>query len=951
MAAAVSTFTSDAGVIAIDLLGSLWTLPIGGGQARRLTDEFMDARQPAWSPDGSTIAFQAYRDGNWHIWTVARDGSRLAQLTTGPYDHREPHWAPDGNRLAFSSDRSGNYDVWTLDIPDGTLHRITTDPANDFMPCWSPDGREIAFVSDRREAPGVWAVSADGSSERLVHAVSGTVTAPSWGPGGRIAYGVQSGGRMRLMVDATEISDDEDLFPFRPQWLPGFSAELVYTADGKIKRRSLTTGQQVRTIEFEATVVLNRPEYKRRVREFPPAGPQPARGIMHPAISPDGTRVAFAALGDLWMMAPGGVARRLTNDPYLETHPAWSSDGRFLAYSVDRAGSMDIWLRHVANGAERRITQLPGAEMAAAWSPDGGTLALLNERGEVLTVSIETGEVKRAHEALFDPGRPSWSPDGRMLLVPALRPYSTRFREGTNQILAVSLTGEPDRVVNPVPHRSAGAREDYGPVWSPDGTRIAFVLDGRLAVAPVNRRGDVTGPPITLSTELAGSPSWTRDSRRILYQTDEALKIVDVETGEVRDVGLALTWTPAARTGTTTIHAGRLFDGRVSLLRDQVDIVVEGRRIRAVSPHSDTLHARGTVVDAAGQTVMPGLIEMHAHLGKAYGEALGRWLLSYGITAVRNPASNPFEGIEDREAVEAGVRVGPRIFTTGSPIDGTRIYYAGAPGVAGGAHLELELERAWRLGFDLIKTYVRLPDLHQKRVVDFAHAHGIPVTSHEVYPAVAFGVDGVEHIRGTSRRGYSPKITALNRSYQDVIALLTSSNMTLTPTMVIQGGFGLMNLRDASWLDDPRAVAFVPEGTRQSVRSAIEKERGGDLTARNTLMKHQGDTVLAVTRGGGRIVAGTDSPINPFGIALHVELELYVFSGLTPFEALQTATVYAADALGVGAELGTVEPGKLADLVIVDGNPLADIRDARRVRMVVKDGEVFRVEDLLRPRR
>ena len=108
------------------------------------------------------------------------------------------------------------------------------------------------------------------------------------------------------------------------------------------------------------------------------------------------------------------------------------------------------------------------------------------------------------------------------------------------------------------------------------------------------------------------------------------------------------------------------------------------------------------------------------------------------------------------------------MFATGGPFDGSRIYYSGGVPLAGGGQLPQELQKTTQLGYDLIKTYVRLDDRLQKQVIDFAHANGMPVTSHEIYPAVASGADGVEHIRGTSRRGYSPKVTALNRSYQDV---------------------------------------------------------------------------------------------------------------------------------------------------------------------------------------
>src|SRR5205807_10480879 len=165
---------------------------------------------------------------------------------------------------------------------------------------------------------------------------------------------------------------------------------------------------------------------------------------------------------------------------------------------------------------------------------------------------------------------------------------------------------------------------------------------------------------------------------------------------------------------------------------------------------------------------------------------------------------------------ESGVRVGPRLITTGEPFDGTRIYYPGGTSLGDTGQVPLELQHAKDFGYDFIKTYVRLPDLMQKRIIEAAHAMGMPVTSHELYPAVAVGADGVEHIRGTSRRGYSPKISLLSRSYQDVIDLLTASKMTLTPTIGIQGAFRLQTLLDKTWIEDPRIQAFTP-------RSVIER--------------------------------------------------------------------------------------------------------------------------------
>lgn len=962
MAAALSP---DGATVAIDLLGTLWSLPASGGAARQLTDEAMDVRMPAWSPDGRRLAFQGYRSTTWQIWTVGADGTGLRAETGGPFDDREPHWSPDGAQIAFSSDRGGSYDVWALTLATGELRQVTSNPANDYMPAWSPDGRLLAFVSDRRDGPGVWAIEANGQSERLITEAAGAVAGPSWSPdGSAVAFNLISGGRSRL-VTATpaglrDLADaGEDVFPFRPQWAS--AREMLYTSDGKIKRRSIDGGPSS-TIEFSAGVSFTRAPFTPRRRAFAPAGPQPTRGIMHPAMSPDGRQVAFAALGDLWLMPIGADPRRITHDPFVETDPAWSPDGASLAFSSDRDGAMHIWVRDVRSGTERRLTASAGIELQASWAPDGTRIAFVDAEGQVQIADARTGSVTRAHDRLNEPGRPAWSPDGQALVMSSLRTYSTRFREGTNQLLRVSLTGQADRWFDPAPHKSAGMRQDYGPVWSPDGQQMAAIIDGRLSVWPVSRDGSPAGAIRQLTTELAGAPAWAADSRRLFYQTDDRFAIVDTIDGRTEEIVPSLTWTPhspsaaawpsAGPSGpagsTITVHAGRVWDGRGDALRENVDLVITGTRITRVEAHRAALHT-GTVVDASNQTVIPGLIESHAHLSTDYGEALGRIWLSWGITTVRNPASHPFEGQEQREAIESGARVGPRVFTTGDPFDGTRIYYPGGAALDGGAQLALQLRRADRLGYDLIKTYVRLPDLLQKRVIEEAHRLGMPVTSHELYPAVAYGVDGVEHIRGTSRRGYSPKVTALNHTYHDVIDLLAASKMTLTPTINIQGGFPLQTLRDPSWLDDARIRQLYPASVTASSRALLKQPSDAvALAARARLIEPQEKLVFDVVKAGGRVIAGTDAPINPYGLSLLSEIEHYVAGGLSPVEALRTATTVPAAAMGVAADLGTLEAGKLADLTMLDGNPLASIKDLRKVRRVIKDGVVYELDALLR---
>jgi Tol biopolymer transport system component/imidazolonepropionase-like amidohydrolase len=952
MAAAVSP---DGRTIAIDLLGALWTMGIDGGPARRVLEDGYDAHLPAWSPDGTRLAFQAYLRDTWHIWVMRADGTGLQEVTSGPFDDREPFWSPDGTRLAFSSDRSGNYDIWTVTLGSGEVKRLTSSGANDSMPAWSPDGREIAFVSDRQER-GIYARAVDSDAERLLVRDPTTVWSPAWTPDGKtVAYVSVSGATSKLVIGGSAVSEaGEDVFPFRPTWLGG---DLLYTADGMVKRRP-RSGGAARTIAFAAELAFTRAAFTPKAPVFAPDGPQKVRGLMHPVISPDGSRVAFAALGDLWVVAAGGgeaAPERLTNDVFVEMHPMWSPDGNQLAYSSDRGGEMAVWVRDMRTGQDRKIV---GGGGTASFSPDGGRLAYLDAASQLRVVDVKTLEGRQVHERLMEPGRPSWSPDGRAVVMSALHPYSTRFREGTNEVLWVqvepnpSATGRdafaPDKWFDPLPHKSIGMRENLGPVWSPDGTQMAAIIDGYLATFPVARDGTPSGPPRRVSPDMASSPSWTGDSRRVLYQALDRFRLVDLADGSARDIVPRMTWEARKTSGAVTVHAGRLFDGRGADARTGVDIVIDGDRIRQVEPHRDDLH-RGTVVDASSGTVVPGLIESHSHLSKEYGQVLGRIWLSFGITTVRNPATNPFEANEERESLGAGVRIGPRVVTTGEPLDGTRIYYPGGVALDGGAMVDSYMTRAQALGFDFVKTYVRLPDLLQKRIIAAAHQAGMPVTSHEIYPAVAYGADGVEHIRGTSRRGFTPKNSETRHTYHDVIDLLAATGMTITPTIGIQGGHQLLTLKDGAWLEDPRIKTLFPASAAEPSRALRARPTtAADVAAREALVTPQEQFVATLHKAGGRIIAGTDSPINPYGLSLLLELEHYVRGGLTPAEALRTATAVPAQAMGLGAELGTIEPGKLADLVVVDGNPLVNISDIRKTRTVIKDGSVYQLESLLK---
>jgi imidazolonepropionase-like amidohydrolase len=266
---------------------------------------------------------------------------------------------------------------------------------------------------------------------------------------------------------------------------------------------------------------------------------------------------------------------------------------------------------------------------------------------------------------------------------------------------------------------------------------------------------------------------------------------------------------------------------------------------------------------------------------------------------------------------------------------------------SGGVQLELELNRAIALDYDMIKTYVRMPDQTQQRVTAFAHAHGIPVSSHEIYPATYYGVDAVEHMGATSRRGYSPKLTSLNNSYEDVVQLIIKSGMNITPTVSLHGGFYTLALQDTGFFSHKQFGAFYEPTMKQQVHERVDRVIKMFPTYLSRYSNVQ-RTVKAIIDGGGRITPGTDSPIIPPGLSLHAELQSWATGGITPFEILRSATLWSAEAIGVSGDLGTLENGKLADLVIVNGDPLKDVRDLLKIKTVIKNGFVYSIEELLK---
>jgi len=936
--------------VAFTLQGTVWTVPVAGGNATPLTDAMGDCHTPTWSPDGAWIAFQSFKSGAYQIWRVRVDGTNLEQLTYGVYDHREPHWSPTGDDIIFSSDRSGAYDVWSINLESRTLTRHSSEIAKASWPSYSPDGKQIIFLAEKQ---GLYLITLDEAETTLIFSGS-DISAPAWTPDGgslifpRIGSATTKLQRLRLEDGVAEFlpSADVDIFPFRATWI---GAEMVYTADGGIRRR-MPDSEESNVIPFTAEVSLWRAPYEKRPFPFNETAAKEALGIRAPSLSPTGDVVVFSALGDLWLKPLGEPEQQLTNDHFVDLDPSWSPNGEQIVFASDRSGNMELWILNLEDGLSYQLTQSGLDLLYPAWSPDGSQIACFQvgrknlwSNATLSLVDVSNGDIEIAHAPLFVPSRPSWSPDSRYLALATLKRYSSRFREGVSEIRIIDLGSGDKSLFSPMGHISMGPRGASGPSWSPEGDRIAFVQRGHLWQQRVASDGSPIGEPEPLTQSPGSCPTWG-DKHRLLYIQNGRLYLLDNSDGSEVQLELSLTWVPEIPTATYAVHAGRMWDGIQDEYVSDVDIIIEGHRILAVEPHETRSFP---VIDASAETVIPGLFDMHVHQHGVVGERLGRSWLAHGVTSVREVGADPYDALERKEAWASGSRPGPRLFFTGGMIDGARIYYGFANSVTSSQHQAWEMERAAALGYDLIKTYVRLPDADQKQITVSAHELGIPVTSHELYPAVSYGVDGIEHLGATSRRGFSLKQSALRIAYGDVKKLLAESGMYITPTLGGLGGMILHISLQPDVLTTPAYLSLVPENHRQSFENAYFRDSISQT--RRLMVERQQSFITDLVAAGGKITAGTDVPFLPFGWSLHVELQLYVDGGLSPLNALRSATIWAAESTGADEDLGSLEAGKLADMVIVQGDPLKTIRDAWEVQRVIKGGVVYKIEDLLGP--
>lgn len=954
----VASLSPDGNTIALILLGKIWVVDRDGGAAVALTDpahdlseygsiawapdsrrlvartliadqpglyvidiesrtlqhisDRIDVAQPVWTPDGASIVGASIPVGpiadSTGLWMFPPDGRGEAEhLVKLRGNGGLVAYAPGGDTLAFVSPvtfagfgHRSNWrsDIWEVDLLSGDQRQLTADSIHDAHPAYSPDGQWIAFISERSGSVQVWLLPrAGGEARQLTHA--------------------------------------EDAYANPLSWLPD-SRGVVYTAAGKIWVAWID-GTPASTIEFQVDLPVRRWQGLRRPEIARPGQLKRVRGIVTPELSPNGQRVAFAALGDLWVGGvEGGAPRRLTETPDDEYIPRWSPDGERLLYQAQPVGgAMEARVLEVGGTGTPRPVAVPHSdfELQFAWSPDGQRIAYVadNTVGWVDLAGTDGKVVVQAPATLV-----GWTPDGAWIV------YTTgrweRFGDYTNELWRVAVADSGR--VEPFP-----VSEEYllRAAWTSDLSRTAYVIAGRGYHAPVDASTEVA---VALTDPSPRYFSWSADGRYLLYLSDARLRLYDTESSESRTLDLAPEYVVSASPPPLLIRNTVVIDGTGRPPRGPFDVLIaEGRIERIAQPGEIEERAGVQEIEAAGRTLVPGLFDTHTHRQLENASRLAGYVYN-GVLSVRDVGTAGEWQQSQRERVEAGELLAPRLFMSAGMVQ-RDVHQAAMSTQAAMYAREVdpedpvsvagEIRSLLAVGADVVKIRIRDSPL-DARVAEASHAVGLPVTSHYVFAStLARGLEGKEH----SNLHYRGS-TALYR--EDVIALLRAGDVCVTPTLMTYyvlrlGGQSALFPVDLNsdpphaGILAPRALSFARRflGRRLSERSrrAWETWFGWDLA-----------NVQRLHEAGVRIATGTDVP-SPWGEVIQLEMEALVKAGFTPLEAIRAATFDAASCIGVEHELGSVEEGKLADLIIVDGDPASDITDMRRVAWIIRGGKPY----------
>ena len=1021
------------GTIVFDMLGHLYGVDAGGGPARALTRGMAFDSQPAFSPDGTELAFISDRSGAENLWLAKPDGSDPRQITHNvtPNEFVSPAWSPDGRSLFASLYRSDHNaaELWRFPIDGGLPEALiggastvelfsssgptlaggasSPEPFSALGAAPSPDGRYVYYAvhegplfEDDVTLP-LWAIErmdlATHARETIV-TNQGSAMRPVLSPDSKLlVYAVRMGAETALRVrtldggyDRVLIApiqrDDQEALPTRdlvPTYAFSGDGKTLYAAiDGHIEAVNVVVPlARAQVIPFQAHVALDLGPFLRQdIRT--PTGPVKATIIQTPVQSPDGRRLAFSALGRLYVMdlAPSATPRRVpfTGAPMFQ--PTWSPDSHTLAVVTwSRQSGGALWTIPADSNTATLISRTTAFHSDPAFAPDGRSVFALRsstfERNETAQEPLWTGRAfgpLREAELVEFPlgGGPA------RVVTSGLMSGPVQFGADPTRLLQVS-----DKGLEAI-DRTSGARRliltATGPGYyflltdspaddyklSPDGHWALIQIDQKLyLVAADGRPGEAidlnapAAPHATISSVGADFFAWADGGKTVTWAIGSSFYRQPLAAIALDPAGSPVAPGVRPKAGVAGVEA---FDVDVSVPRDvprgvqvlhgatvitergdevipDADILIRDDRIAAIGPRGSVAIPPGAQVrDLSGRFVTPGFVDVHDHIWDIRRGVLqlDDWdlkaTLAYGVTTAFDPSTLSIDMLAYQDLIAAGEVTGPRLFSTGVAL------------------FSFNRLTSLQQTEDLVSRYVdhyatrnlkeyRTGNRRQRQWVAMAafDQHAMPTTE----GAVDMKLDLTQIIDGMSGNEHSLSAVPLHR---DVIQLLAQSRVSYDLTLEISHGgppAGESFIAATAPISDPKLRRFYPESALAKLFSRVHwVDPSQELYPR-----------LAASAGAAQTagaVIGIGSHGNYPGIGYHWELQAMSAGGLTPRQVLKMATMGGAETIGRASDVGSLEIGKFADLLVFDADPLADVRNVGSLKAVMKGGRMWTAADL-----
>jgi Tol biopolymer transport system component len=1023
----------DGRAIVFELIGDLYTLPMAGGTATRIVAGMNFDSQPRYSPDGAKIVFLSDRSGDENIWIANQDGTDPRPLTKGKNTrYWSPEWTPDGKYIVVSRSGTGNTgtQLWLYHVDGGNGVNLTgSEERRQLNPLGAAFGKDDRFVyyTERTAAGSVynqmnfrWQLGVydrqTGENFRMSDEL-GSAMRPVLSPDGRwlvyaTRWDAQTGLRVRdlrsgddswliypVTRDDQESASTRDLMPgssFTPD-----SKALVTSFDGGIWRVDVPSGEATK-IPFTARVEQKlgpKVQFEYAVDQ----GPVRAQQIRFPRLSPDGKRLAFTALDRLWVMDyPDGKPRRVSTTDTGEHQPAWSPDGKFVAYVTwsDFEGG-HVYRVAADGGIPQKLTPISSYYSDPVYSPDGQRIvAVRGPRGERQEDFSPQGRGGQAMDIVWLPaaggetttitpfrgnGAPHFAKDpNRIYAFEGTRGLVSFRWDGTDRKTHVKVTGYR----NPAAEQ-AGPASDV--MMGPDGETAIAEAQHHVYLITVPVKGgeaptvalaspDSASVPVRKLTTVGGEfLSWAEGGKIVTfalgrtlfrYDLDASKQAYDAERRKAEQEktktageGAAAADKPAGEqkpperrkpayeatavevtveaprskpTGTVLLRGARILPMNGTEPIENGEILIKDNRIEEVGRRGQIKVPSGArTIDVTGKTIMPGLIDVHAHIWPAWGihktqvwEYLAN--LAYGVTTTRDPQTATTDVLSYRDMVETGQMIGPRVYGTG-------------PGVFSRDNVQ-SLDEAR----DVLKRYSQYWDtktIKQYMAGNRQQRQWIIMAAKEqkLMPTLEGGLDLklnlTQILDGYAGLEHTLPIMPL---YKDVIQLVAQSGIIYTPTLLVQYG--------GPWAENYFYESTDVHGDAKMRRFTPHSDLDGSVLRRPWFHEQEYSFPLAakvladIVAAGGKVGLGGHGQRQ--GIQCHWELWAIASGGMSNQDVLKVGTIFGAEAIGMAKDLGTLEKGKLADLVVLDRNPLENIRNTNSVRMVMKNGELYDADTL-----